>query len=399
MGAWYQEKDFGLVFPNDWEVNVCKIKDKKEIDQSEIKAALNNPEGINSLSSLAKHKKTISIAVEDITRPSYVGDILIFIISELESVGIKQENIKLVISNGAHRPLQRSDLTKKIGHHIVENYLIVNHNPYDGLADTGISMGKIPVKINKYFFDADFKIAVGSILPHAFAGFSGGAKLVIPGLACIDTLTRIHKMVLMGFTGEVGSVDNNLFRTEIETVVSKIGLNFFVGYVPGSKRGISGIFAGDMIAAHRSGVSFAKKMFLTDVPDEIDIAILNAYPKDTELLQADTVFSVIKKSIHKMNSKGVVVLTSECSEGFGYHSLFGPGMRLYRQPCEKRFLAGRKLILFSPNINKYEFLSNLWEGYSIFNNWKEVMSELQTNFQRSCKVAVFPTASLQLAKE
>lgn len=395
-GAWYQEKDFELLFPENWDIRMCKLNDTKGIDDNQIRDALLNPIGTGRISSLAKGKKTVAIAVEDITRPSYLGNIVSLIIDELNSGGIKKGDIKLIICNGAHRPLHRIDLLKKLGHYIVENYLIINHNPYDNLTDVGIIMGSLPVMINKFFMDADFKIIVGSILPHAFAGFSGGAKLVIPGLSGIDILSRSHKFVLMGLRGGAGEVENNKFRTEIEKVVLEIGTDFFVGYVPNTRREIAGIFVGDIIVAHRTGVKFAKKVFETEVPDGIDIVVLNAYPKDTEFLQADTVFSIMKASINKIKSDGTIIVTSACSEGFGYHSLFSPGMRLYRAPSKKRFLSGRSLLFFSPNINNHEFYINFWEGYSLFNKWEDLIDSLDKKYSHSCKVAVFPTAPLQL---
>ncbi len=398
-GAWHQEKDFELQFPENWEIQVCNISSEKGIDNNQIREALLNPVGTERISSIARGKKTVAIAVEDVTRPSYLGDIVSVIIDELNSCDIKKEDIRFIICNGAHRSLQRADLLKKLGREIVENYLIINHNPYENLVSTDITMGNIPVTINKFFLDADFRIVVGSILPHAFAGFSGGAKLVIPGLAGIDILARSHKFVLMGLRGGVGHVENNKFRTEIEDIVSKIRVDFFAGYVPDSKREITGIFAGDIIAAHRAGREFTKKFYTTKVPDGIDIAILNAYPKDMEFLQADTVFSILKSSIKKIKNDGTVVVTSACSEGFGYHSLFSTGMKLYRPPSKKRFIAERNLLFFSPNINKHEFHTIFWEGYSLYNRWDDLVYTLSKNYNRQCKVAVFPVAPLQLTNE
>ncbi len=259
-------------------------------------------------------------------------------------------------------------------------------------------MGNIPVRINKFYMDADLKIAVGSILPHPFAGFSGGAKLVIPGLASIEILVRIHKLVLKGLGGGAGRIDNNKFRNDIEKAVSEIGLDYFVGYIPNAKRQIVGVFAGDMISAHRAGAAYAKAMYETEVINAMDIAILNAYPKDTEFLQSDTVFSILKPFINKINERGTVVVTTACSEGFGYHSLFSPGMELYRRPSEKGFLSERRLIYFSPNINKYESCGIVWEGYSFFNKWEDVVLSLSEIYTDSCRVAIFPTAPIQLAK-
>ena len=398
-GAWYQEKKLELSYPENWDVSVCDIGSKRGIDRDGIKDAIYKPVGVDRISTIAKGKETVAIAIEDITRPSYLGDIVSIIIEELHISGIRDENIKFIICNGAHKPLQRADLIKKLGQTIVDNYIVYNHNPYENLVDTGTTMGNLPVMINKFFMDAEFRIVVGSITPHAFAGFSGGAKLVIPGLAGIDILARSHKFVLMGLRGGSGNVDNNKFRTEIEDIVQKIKTDFFVGCIPGAERKVVSVVAGDVVKAHREGVKYAEKYFATDITDEIDIVILNAYPKDTELLQVDKVFSILKSYMKKINENATIIITSACSEGFGCHSLFSPGMRLYKPPSRKRFISERNLLFFSPNINKYEFYNIFWEGYSLYNRWDDLVSNLSKNHTNPCKVAVFTVAPLQLAWE
>jgi len=287
-------------------------------------------------------------------------------------------------------------MLKKFGRHIVNNHLIHNHNPYDNLIDTGIVLGKTPVRVNRNYYEADLKIAVGTIMPHSFAGFSSGGKLILPGLSDIATLERSHKFVMMGFRGGVNDVETNKFRSELEEVVARIGMDFFVGIVPNSKREIAGVFPGHLIEAHRAGVVFARNIFRSII-QPADVVVLNAYPKDTELIQADTAFTAlktIKESI--VREGGVVVIISKCSNGFGHHSLFGPGMRLYRKPIKRKFLQERDLIVFSPNINQEEFNALFWDGYRLANDWQQVITLLEQRFPGPCKVTVLPCAPMQL---
>ncbi len=101
-----------------------------------------------------------------------------------------------------------------------------------------------------------------------------------------------------------------------------------------------------MIKGHCAWVKFTKKVYATKVPDGIDVVVLNAYPKDMEFLQADTVFSILKSSMKKIKNDGTIIVTSSCSEGFGYHSLFSEGMKLYRPLSEKRFISERGQLFF-----------------------------------------------------
>lgn len=396
-GAWYKDSALQLSFPENCEIIKASINDAPTISEAEIKSAFKNPFGSAALRELARGKKNVAITVEDITRPAMLDIVLENVTSELLKTGIKNEDIVFVISNGAHAPMTREDIKYKLGESILSNYLVLNHNPYDNLVDTGVVLGKTPVKVNCHYMEADLKIAIGSIIPHPFAGFGSGGKLILPGLSDIATLERSHKFVMMGFRGGVNDVENNKFRLELENVVSQIGLDFYIGIVPNSTRETAGLFVGHFVKAHRKGVDFARKVFRTKVPLQNDVVILNAYPKDTELLQADTVFTFLKTMKSEiLKEDGIIVVTSRCSNGLGYHGLFGPNMRLYKQPVKHRFLKDRDLLFLSPNINKAEFVSIFWDGYHFENSLDSLFSFLKNRFRNQFKALLLPLAPLQL---
>lgn len=395
-GAWYEETQQELMFPDSWQVRSWPIHDAPRLIDQQISLAVKNSICSASLQELAKGRKNAVIAVEDITRPVKLERVLRHITEELVQGGLPRDVISFVICNGAHAPMLRDDMAKKYGNSILSNYLILNHNPYDNLIETDILLGKTPLRINRHFAEADLKIGVGTIMPHSFAGFSSGGKLVLPGLSDMGSLERSHKFVMMGLRGGVNDVETNKFRLELEDVAKRIGLEFFVGLVPNSKREIAGVFAGDLVDAHRSGVDFARQIFKTKILPS-DILILNAYPKDTELIQADTSFTPLNTTKAKLvNENGVVIVTTSCSNGLGYHSLFGPGMRLYRKPIKRRLLGNCDLIVFAPNINKAEFKTIFWEDYMFADNWETVLLNLQQRFPGKASVSILPTAPLQL---
>ncbi|PIY20268.1 hypothetical protein COZ13_01275 [Candidatus Desantisbacteria bacterium CG_4_10_14_3_um_filter_40_18] len=338
--AWYGDEVFGLKFPKDWNVQAYKMKDAEEIGQQELKEAFTNPINTATITEMANGKKTVAIAVEDITRPSPLADILCKIIQQLQEGNIHDEDVKIIVSTGGHRPLLRDDLIKKLGKDIVERFDIYNHNPFENLVDTGITLGKIPVRINRFFMESELKIVVGTIVPHAFAGFSGGGKIILPGLSGIELLERSHKFVMMGLRGGIGEVEGNRFREEVEDVAKRIGVDMGINLVVNSKRELAGVFVGDIVAAHRAGVQLARTVYATDVPSvEVDVAILNAYPKDMEMFQIDNAFGIYRSAGKGLvNDDGVVILTSACTLGRGYHALFEPGMRLHKPPVKRKFL-------------------------------------------------------------
>lgn len=396
-GAWYEDSALELTFPPQWDIHTVNISDSCELKDIGIEDAVSTPIDTQSLDSIAFGKKNVVIAVEDMTRPVRLEKVLQSILKRLYRAGIQKDWITFVICNGAHAPMPRKEMELKLGKSIVQDFMALNHNPYDNLSDTGHLLGTTPVKINRHFFEADLRILVGTIIPHGFAGFSSGAKLVIPGLADMPTLERTHKYVMMGFRGGVNDVETNKFRSEIETVVEKIGVDFFAGVIPNSKRELAGLFTGDTVKAHRKGVEFARKIYTAKFSKPADVVILNAYPKDSELLQADTALTPLKTTkIPIIKEKGVFVVISKCSNGFGHHSLFGPGMRLARKPIKRRYLNGHDLIVFAPGINKKEFETLYWSGYKLANDWSEVLALLTERFPGQCDVAVLPCAPLQL---
>ncbi|MFC1524394.1 lactate racemase domain-containing protein [Thermodesulfobacteriota bacterium] len=394
--AWHEETNLELTFPDEWDIHTCHMKDAPRISDQDILKNIQNPIGSRPLRELAIGRKNAVIAVEDITRPAKLKRIIKCIINELLCGGIEKSAITFLICNGAHAPMLRIDMVKKFGQEIVSDFLIINHNPYDNLADTNITLGKTPLQVNRFFVEADLKIGVGTIMPHSFAGFSSGGKLVLPGLSDIGSLERSHKFVMMGFRGGVNDVETNKFRLELEDVARQIGMDFFIGILPNSRREISAVYTGDLVAAHRNGVEFGRSIYRTSIVPS-DLVILNAYPKDTELIQADTALTPLKTTKHQIiKDGGMAVITTNSSNGLGYHSLFGPGMRLYRPPTKRRFLNDSDLMVLSPNVNLPEFKTVFWHQYQLSNNWGELLEKLKKRLPQNTKVSILPTAPLQL---
>ncbi len=399
--AWYGDEMFELTFPDEWDLSVFPMNDAPGIEDENIAEALSNPIGTESLRTIAKGKKTAVIVVDDLSRPTPAYRILSSVTNELREGGVKERDISIIMGLGAHRPMLRKDLIKKLGRSVYDSFLVHNHHPFENLVDLGTSSRGTPIHINRLFMNADVKIGIGCIVPHSYAGFGGGGKIVLPGISGIDTLKANHESAIRGIKGGLGLTDGNEVRDDIEEIARKVGLDFIVNVVVNSKREIAGIFAGDIVAAHREGVKLARRVCATRASSDLDVGIFNAYPKDTDLIQAANAFNPYLstgKSIIKKN--GVIVVTTAGVEGEGYHSLEGPDMRLFEYVDEIPFIRDsvqeRKVYLFSPYLTEGQVHKCYSSSVIFFDEWEKLIENLIEGFSFECKVGIFPCASIQL---
>ena len=396
--AWYGDERFELAFPSGWEATLFPMQDGLPMGDEGIRRALSSPIANQPLSSIAKGKKSAVIVVDDISRPTPVYRILPFIMDELRSAGIGEKDVRIIMSLGAHRPMTRDDLIKKLGETAWQSIEIHNHHPYENLAYLGKSNRGTPIYINKLFMDADVKIGIGCIVPHSYAGFSGGGKIILPGIAGIETLEANHQSASHGLTVGLGMVEGNDLREDIDEIAKKAGLDFIVNAVVNSKRDLAGLFAGDVIQAHREGVKLARRVYGTAVPSGLDVAILNAYPKDTDLFQASLALQLYMSAGDGLVKKdGVIVIASASPEGGGFHSLEGYQMRLYGYHDQSKALGDRTLCIFSPNVTSKEVGKYYSPSTLYFDAWEKLIAYLQQRFSHPCSVGIFPCASIQLA--
>lgn len=393
--AWRGDEGCALVFPESWDVELCSMTQVARLTDFERRSAFRHSMG--KFDAVCRGAKSAAIVVDDITRPTPTKALLPLVLDQLAAAGIARADTKIIVALGSHAPLSRADLARKLGTEIVQDYNILQHNPLQNLEEIGIHLDKISVRINKDFLDSDLKISMGCITPHPFAGFSGGGKLILPGLASMEVIERTHRYVVMGFRGGMGIVEGNQFREEVEEVCHKCGLNLIIDVVVNQEREIAGVFVGDFKEAFLKGVEFARQVYQTPLPREADVAIVNAYPKDTDLIQSENAFNVLRSTPRRfIKDEGKIVLMTASSHGRGIHGVFAPGGRLYRKPIRKRWLGNKDLIIYSPAVSNEECRSIFWEGYHFCKTWAEVLTELGAAFPDRCKVAVFPCASLQL---
>ncbi|MHA1272271.1 MAG: lactate racemase domain-containing protein [Promethearchaeota archaeon] len=400
--AWYGDIEYELEFPDSWEVEILKMADAPEINVDDIKKAIDNPINSPDLESLAKGKKNAVIAVEDISRPSYLGDILKIIINKLNNAGIKTENITLIYALGSHRPMNRFDSIKKIGKELIDLLNVENHHPYENLTYIGDSKKGTPIHINTTYYEADLKISVGSVLSHPLAGFGGGAKTILPGMCGIETLAANHQAGVRGIGIGLGIVTE--LRKDIEDVCKIAGLDFSVNIIPNLKRKIAAVYAGDFIEAHRKAMEKNREVYGTEIPPKLklDACFFNLYPEDTELSQSVKGFNFFLASKRFIKRNGAIVIMTAASEGRGYHSLQGEtGAKLYQNWGDsiifKAVIKNNTFGLFSPNVNKFDVL-HFYPPQTIFSRtFGDIIKKLEGTLGSNLRVGVIPCSN-QLPK-
>ena len=297
--AWYGDREIELDFPATWLVEKVQMADAPPANPDSLAESLRQPIGTPTLQELAGASAQAAIAVEDITRPSPLGQIAPLVIEELQAGGLKSENIRFIIGLGAHTPMRRQELVMKLGSTIVENFPIYQNQPHENRKYLGETQRGTPIYTNAFFLEADLRLSMGTIVPHGHAGFAGGVKTVAVGMAGIETLHANHTIAYKLPHSMAGRIEGNELRADLEEIGRKVGHRFAVNTVVNSRRELVALFAGDPVAAHRVGVRFARKVYSTTFPPPADVAVFNAYPKDTDLVQVLNSMNAVVRDLRR----------------------------------------------------------------------------------------------------
>jgi nickel-dependent lactate racemase len=284
-----------------------------------LDAALERPIGSRPLQELAAGKKTAAISVCDITRPAPNWLTLPPLLKRLHDAGIPIEGVTLLIATGLHREATPNEINHILGPEIAAKYRVVNHDAriladHRWLGHTGRG---IPVYIDERFMAAELHITLGFIEQHLMLGFSGGRKLVAPGLAAQETIKVIHSPAFMREPmATEGSIADNPLHAQLLEIARMAGHDFMLDVTLTQSREVSGIFAGDPVKAHAAGVDFLRTTSLERLTGLADAVITSAagYPLDLTLYQ--TVKGVTAAQ-HIVKPGGRILIMGECAEGVG----------------------------------------------------------------------------------
>ncbi|MDY0093125.1 MAG: nickel-dependent lactate racemase [Candidatus Vecturithrix sp.] len=281
--------------------------------------ALRQPIGSKPLKDLIKPEDTIAIVFSDLTRPVPNTRIIPWLLEELAFH--PKERITLINATGMHRMNTEEELISMLTKDVVQQYRVVNHvsTEKETLTSLGTNSFGGPVYVNSEYYRADVKILTGFIEPHFFAGFSGGPKAVLPGVAGAETVMHNHGAQMIGNPKATwGITRGNPLWEEIHEVAAMTHPTFLINVTLNKDRAITGIFAGDLDQAHAQGVEFVRKTAMQPVEQAFDIVVTtnSGYPLDINLYQTVKGMSAARKIVKK---GGSIIAVSECWDGIPEH--------------------------------------------------------------------------------
>ncbi len=296
--------------------------------------ALRNPIESKPLREMVKSTDSVAIVISDITRATPNHKLVPWLLEELSHV--PRENFVIVNGTGAHRDQTREEFIQMLGEDVVNQVKVINHHAQDksSMKKVGKSSFGPDVYLNKEYVEADFKIVTGFIEPHFFAGFSGGPKGILPGVAAIETILTFHSARMIGDPRSTwGNIDDNPLQEMTREANRMCKPDFMLNVILNGNKEIVDVFAGELFAAHKVGCETAKKHAMQKCDERFDVVLTtnSGYPLDQNLYQAVKGMSAAQQIVKK---GGTIICAAECSDGLPNHGNFGAILKMRDTPRE-----------------------------------------------------------------
>ena len=336
-------------------------------EQAALREALRSPIGSAPLADLVKPHHTVAITFPDITRPCPTARMLPSILEAISAV--PREQVVLINGTGMHRANTEEELRRIVGSEVYDNYRVINHNAFDKstLAYAGKTSRGTELWFNAEYLKADVKILVGFIEPHMFAGFSGGAKAVLPGVAGEHTVLSNHNAQMIGDSKSIwGITKGNPIFEEMREAVLMTNPTFLCNVTLNRDKQITNVYYGALLAAHNAGIDFARRTAMRPVPEPFDIVVTtnSGYPLDQNLYQAIKGASAANLIVR---DGGAIVSASECSDGIPEHGNY------------------KKLLHSHPSLDA--IMKMIYEpGFLLFDQWEV---QIQANVQKRAEFYIY----------
>jgi len=310
-----------IALPSHVRVTVLEAKFAEAVASADdtLAEALRHPLGSPALIDLARGKKTAAISICDITRPAPNRLVLPHVLHTLEQAGVPRSGITILIATGLHRAATAQELQEIVGPEILSRYTVASHNARDEAmhVDLGTTRSGTRVLLDRRFSESDLHISLGFIEPHLMLGFSGGRKLVAPGLAGEETIKRLHSPLFMRDPRVIeGSFPDNPLHHELLEIARMARHDFLVDVALTRSRQIAQVFAGDPTIAHAAGVEFVRNSTLALLDEPVDAVITTSagYPLDLTYYQS---VKGVTAASHIIKPGGTILLAAACQEGLG----------------------------------------------------------------------------------
>jgi len=284
--------------------------------KEDVRIALDSPNGVESLEKSVSRGDRIAIIVDDLTRDTPVSLLLQMLLERLKDASVDMDHIDIVMATGSHQEPPTEKVKEKIGHKVAERFNVTIHSSLEkeNLAYLGITSHGTPVWINRVVAEADFKIGIGGIRPHAEAGFGGGGKIILPGVSAWESIGNNHFLYAHP-ESRFGILEGNPFRMDIEENATMAGLDFIVNVVLNKEGQMAKVVAGDPITAHREGVKVVRAICENPIKTKADILIMSFGPKDQTLWQLIGSANTLSMADQAVKRGGSVILVGSCREG------------------------------------------------------------------------------------
>ncbi len=320
----YGKTGLTITVPDDADVLTSRHAPGLAGETESIRAALHQPVGSLPLRDKIKRGDRVVIVHTDITRATPNARILPVLLAELEESGIRRTDITLLNALGTHRRQTEAELRTMLGDSIAENYRCLQHDAWDdaNLVSFGETSFGHPVRINRTYAEANVKILTGLIEPHFFAGFSGGPKGVLPSIAGFESVLSNHGRAMIGHPRATwGVTEGNPIWEEMREMAQRTDPTFLLNVAINARREITGVFAGDMLAAHAAGCAFVGAQAFVPVARPYDVVVVtnSGYPLDQNLYQTVKGMSAAARAV---KPGGAILMVAACNDGLPDHGKY-----------------------------------------------------------------------------
>jgi len=384
-GSWYRDECVSLGVPSAWTVAVQAFDARPALSDEEIRCRFDAPIGAPRIRELAKGRASACILTDDLSRPTPSRRILPFVLEELRAGGIEEEDVLVLIAFGRHRQMARTELAWKLGEEMLHRIDVLCHDASGDLTFSGTTSFGTPVYLNRFLAECDLKIGLGGIYPHGGPAWGGGAKILLPGATGLETNRYNHKLKSGGHDGPL----DNEMRRDMEDAARIAGIDAIANVVVNGRREVIGLFVGDVVAAHRSGVAFARDVCAVPGPEDADVVIANAYPMDISL-------NYLGKGMWpfgRAKEDATKIVIGLCPDGAGYHTLYRIGRT---RPEGGQKIEDATFLLYSPLVGATE-VYRVFPNCAFFRVWEDLIEQVAKRYDgRRVNAAVYPYASIQV---
>ncbi|UCC77287.1 MAG: nickel-dependent lactate racemase [Anaerolineales bacterium] len=373
-----------------------------------ISRALEKPYGVARLSRLVHSGQKVAIIVSAITRPCPTSSLLPLLLSELAQAGVDERDIRIVFALGSHRCLKPKEQERLVGPAVLGRFCCGDTSG-EPFVQVGHTRRGTPVQVFRPVAEADWRVYVGNIEYHYFAGYTGGAKALLPGVTSVETITANHSWMVHD-SAVAGRIEGNPVREDIEEGASFVGPSFLLNVVLDGHYRVVEAVAGDAKLAHREGCRKVDELYRAPIADRADIVLASAggWPKDINLYQAH---KALENAARAVRDDGTIILLAECREGIG-HPRFAEWLtcgdapaELLRRIKERFVLGGHKAAAIAKILRRgvRVFLVSSLDaqtvqamGFVACSSAQEALALAHAEMGRAATVAVMPHAGSTL---